>query len=79
MGDIDYDNQIEQKNNAVHGASGITVAQVTCVDDTGDHGKNRVRKRNSGGWTENEKIRITQIDIEEKQRGIGYMKRIKER
>ena len=80
MGDIDHDNQIEQTNNIVHGASSITVAQETCVDDNGDHGENSVRKRNFGGWTEkNEKIRITQIDIDERQKGPGFMKRIKER
>lgn len=79
MGDIDHDNQIEQTNNVNHGSSSITVAQETCVDDNGDHGENSVRKRNFGGWTENEKIRITQIDIDERQKGPGFMKRIKER
>ena len=79
MGDIDHDNQIEQTTNEAHGAPSITVAQETCVDDNGDHGENSVRKRNFGGWTENEKTRITQIDIDERQKGPGFMKRIKER
>ena len=43
------------------------------------YGENSVCKRNFGGWTENEKTIITQIDIDERQKGPGFMKRIKER
>ena len=55
------------------------MAQIKCVDDNGDHGKNSVRKRNPRGWTENEKIRIIQIDLDERQRALGFMKRSKKR
>ena len=79
MGDIDHDNQIEQTTSVAHGASSITVAQETCVDDNGDHGENSVRKRNFSGWTKNEKTRIKQIDIDERQKGPDFMKRIEER
>ena len=47
--------------------------------DNNNNNNDSVRKRNFGGWTENEKTRITQIDIDERQKGPGFMKRIKER
>ena len=79
MGDIDHDNRIEHSTNIIHGASNISVAQQICVDKNEDHRENSVHRKTIGGWTENEKIRIVQIDMEERQKGYGFMKRIKDR
>ena len=79
MGDIDHDNRIEHSTNIIHVASNISVAQQICVDKNEDHRENSVHRKTIGGWTENEKIRIVQIDMEERQKGYGFMKRIKDR
>ena len=55
------------------------MAQETCVDDNEDRRENCGRGRNYREWSESEKIRIVQIDMEVRLKGSSFMQRIKER
>ena len=77
MGDIDKNNQFQP--NQIHDDADIIVALHSRAGNKADHENSRTCHTRSTEWTDDEKQRLVQLDREERQKGKGFMKRIKAR
>ena len=76
MGDIDQNNQLQQNQN--QGTLNHNVAGIAPSDSQGTPLDNRTHN-NSVIWTVWEKMRLVEIDTEERAKGYGFMNRVKNR
>ena len=77
MGDIDQ-NQFQPQQT--HGVANETVAEHGDVENIVSQLHNdSVHIMNKGEWTNEEKLKIVQINREERQKGKDFMKKIKQR
>ena len=76
MGDIDQNNQLQQNQN--QGTLTHNVAGIAPSDSQGTPLDNRTQN-NSVIWTLWEKMRLVEIDTEERAKGYGFMNRVKNR
>ena len=74
MGDIDQNNQLQQNEN--QGTLNHNVAGIAPSDSQGTPLDNRTHN-NSVIWTVWEKMRLVEIDTEERAKGYGFMNRVK--
>lgn len=79
MGDYDQNYQIFRLQDRHQETPNPIVAAVTGADSMEiPENSNESHDMNSV-WTFEEKVRLVQIDIEERERGYGFMRRVKER
>ena len=76
MGDTDQNNQLQQNQN--QGTLNHNVAGIAPSDSQRAPLDNRTHN-NSVIWTEQEKMRLVEIDTEERAKGYGFMNRVKRR
>ena len=77
MGDIDQ-NQFQPQQT--HDVANETVAEQADAESIASQLHNiNVHIMNKEGWTNEEKLKIVQINREESQKGKNFMKRIKRR
>ena len=76
MGDTDQNNQLQQNQN--QGTLHHNVAGIAPSDSQGTQLDNRTHN-NSVIWTVWEKMRLVEIDTEERAKGYGLMNRVKNR
>ena len=76
MGDTDQNNQLQQNQN--QGTLNHNVAGIAPSDSQGTPLDNRTHN-NSVIWTVWEKMRLVEIDTEERAKGYGFMNRVKNR
>ena len=76
MGDMDQNNQFQP--TTLCGDANATVAQQAAYR-AGRTEHNNVHTMNNREWTDEEKRRIVRINLEERQKGKNFMKRIKDR
>ena len=69
-------NQIEP--NQTHDVADETVVP-NGAENRADHENNRIHIVNNSEWTEEQKHALVKIDAEERRRGRGFMRRIKQR
>ena len=75
MGDIDQ-NQFQPQQT--HDAANRTVAEQGDAENIANQlHNNNVHIVNEGKWTNGEKLKLVQINREERQKGKKFMKRIK--
>ena len=74
MGDTDQNNQLQQNQN--QGTLNHNVAGIAPSDSQGTPLDNRTHN-NSVIWTVWEKMRLVEIDTEERAKGYGFMNRVK--
>ena len=77
MGDIDQDNQFQP--NQMHDDADINVALRSRAEDKANHEDSITCHTRSTEWTDEEKLQLIQLDREERQKGKGFMRRIKVR
>ena len=75
MGDIDQNQFQPQQTHDV--ANETVVEKVDAENIASQSHNNDVHIMNKGEWTNEEKLKIVQINREERQRGKNFMKRIK--
>ena len=75
MGDIDQNQFQPQQTHDV--ANETVVEKVDAENIASQLHNNDVHIMNKGEWTNEEKLKIVQINREERQRGKNFMKRIK--
>ena len=78
MEDLDYNYQ--NQPNLTLDVADRTVAQLTGAENKADRERdNRLHTMNCREWTDEEKKRVVEMDMEERMKGKNFMKRIKER
>ena len=75
MGDIDQNQFQPQQTHDV--ANETVVEKVDAENIASQSHNNDVHIMNKGEWTNEEKLKIVQINREERERGKNFMKRIK--
>ena len=75
MGDIDQNQLQPQQTHDV--ANETVVEKVDAENIASQLHNNDVHIVNKGEWTNEEKLKIVQINREERERGKNFMKRIK--